>query len=70
MSRKITRILALLLALSMTYSIAGCSKIEDFFDLGESSRSERRTQRMHSLFFTLRGMFDHSLSILLGTRKQ
>ena len=45
MSRKITRILALLLALSMTYSIAGCSKIEDFFDLGGSSRSERRRDR-------------------------
>ena len=45
MSRKITRIVALLLALSMTYSIAGCSKIEDFFDLGGSSRSERRRDR-------------------------
>ena len=42
MNRKITRLLAVLLTLSMIFSIAGCSKIEEFFDLGDSHRSERR----------------------------
>ena len=45
MSRKITRILALLLALSMTYSIAGCSKIEDFLTSEEAAEARRRDQR-------------------------
>ena len=45
MSRKITRLLALILTASMIFSIAGCSKIEEFFDLGESSSRERRRDR-------------------------
>ncbi len=42
MSKKITKLLAMLLILSMAFSIAGCSKIEEFFDLGSSHRRERR----------------------------
>ena len=46
MSKKLTRVLAVILTLSMTFSIAGCSNIEEFFDLGSSdSRHERRRDR-------------------------
>ncbi len=42
MNKKITKILALILVFSMVFGIAGCSKIEEFFDLGGSSSRERR----------------------------
>ena len=41
MSRRVTKILSILLVLSMAAGIAGCSKIEEFFDLGSSHREHR-----------------------------
>ena len=45
MSKKLTRVLAVILTLSMAFSIAGCSSIEDFFDLGNSNSSHERRRR-------------------------
>ena len=41
MSKRIAKIISIMLVLSMAVGMAGCSKIEEFFDLGSSHREHR-----------------------------
>jgi len=41
MSKRIAKIISIMLVLSMAVGMAGCSKIEEFFDLGNSHREHR-----------------------------
>lgn len=41
MNKKIVKIISLMLILVMAFNLAGCSTVEEFFDLGRSHRRER-----------------------------
>ncbi len=41
MNKKILKTICLMLILAMAFNIAGCSAVEEFFDLGKSHRRER-----------------------------
>ena len=45
MSKRIVKILSLILIMAMAFNIAGCNKVEEFFDLGSSHGSRRDRDR-------------------------
>lgn len=45
MSKRIVKILSLILIMAMAFNIAGCNKVEEFFDLGSSHGSSRDRDR-------------------------